>query len=109
MIEFNLKAEKVTYLSMSGKILSDEDISPMLVALDSIRNWNIVFDLTELTHTNSSGIAFMVKILTRARINGGDLVILNPNTGLSKLFEITKMHEVFSIYTSKENAINHFN
>ena len=109
MIEFTLKTEKVTYLSMSGKILSDEDIQPMLIALDSIRNWNIVFDLTELTHTNSSGIAFMVKILTRARINGGDLVILNPNTGLSKLFEITKMHEVFSIYNAKENAINHFN
>lgn len=109
MIEFTLKTEKVTYLTISGKILSDEDIQPMLLAFDSIRNWNIVFDLTELTHTNSSGIAFMVKILTRARINGGDLVMLNPNTGLSKLFEITKMHEVFSIYTSKENAINHFN
>ena len=76
--------------------------------LNSLKDWNIVFDLTQLTHTNSSGIAFMVKSMTRARINNGDVVLLNPNSGLSKLFEITKMHEVFTIYETLEDAKNHF-
>jgi anti-anti-sigma regulatory factor len=50
----------------------------------------------------------MVKSMTRARINNGDVVLLNPNSGLSKLFEITKMHEVFTIYETLEDAKNHF-
>jgi anti-anti-sigma regulatory factor len=50
----------------------------------------------------------MVKTLTKARINQGDVVLLNPNAGLNKLFEITKMQEVFSIVDSIAAAENYF-
>jgi anti-anti-sigma regulatory factor len=51
----------------------------------------------------------MVKTLTRSRINNGDVPMVKPNAQLAKLFEITKMHEVFSIYDSLEGAKKHFN
>ena len=109
MIEFNISSTEVTRFSISGKILSDADILPMRNEIENIVNWKIILDLSMLSHTKSSGIAFMVKILTKSRINGGDTVLLNPNDGLTKLFEITKIHEVFSIYDSLELAENHFN
>jgi anti-anti-sigma factor len=109
MIEFSISTSTVTSLFISGKILSDADILPMKEAIDQLDNWKIVIDLSQLTHTNSSGIAFMVKVLTKSRINGGDTVFLKPNAGLTKLFEITKIHEVFTIFDSFESAKNHFN
>ena len=109
MIEFSISSSEVTCLSISGKILSDADIQPMKEVIDQVENWKIVIDLSQLSHTNSSGIAFMVKVLTKSRINGGDTVFLNPNAGLTKLFEITKIHEVFTIFDSLESAKNHFN
>jgi anti-sigma B factor antagonist len=102
------KASPLSIFELKGRIISDNDLVEPNNLLNSLKDWNIVFDLTQLTHTNSSGIAFMVKSMTRARINNGDVVLLNPNSGLSKLFEITKMHEVFTIYKTLETAKNHF-
>jgi anti-sigma B factor antagonist len=101
--------EQLLIMEMSGKILSDGDLETAKASLDKITNWNIVMDLSNLTHSNSSGIAFMVKTLTRSRINNGDVAMVKPNAQLAKLFEITKMHEVFSIYDSLNEAKKHFN
>jgi anti-sigma B factor antagonist len=98
----------ISIFELKGRILSDSDLVEPNNLLTALKDWNIIFDLSQLTHTNSSGIAFMVKSMTRARINNGDVVLVNPNTGLSKLFEITKMHEVFTIYETLETAKNHF-
>ena len=94
--------------NFEGKILSEADLTLANEVLSSNKNWKIVFDLSQLTHTNSSGIAFMVKTLTKARINQGDVVLLSPNIGLNRLFEITKMQEVFSIVDSLSAAENYF-
>jgi len=102
------KESNISILELKGRILSESDLIEPNNLLNSIKDWNIIFDLSQLTHTNSSGIAFMVKSMTRARINNGDVVLVNPNNGLSKLFEITKMHEVFTICDSLEDAKNHF-
>ena len=98
----------ISIFELKGRILSDTDLVEPNNLLTSVKDWNIIFDLSQLTHTNSSGIAFMVKSMTRARINNGDVVLVNPNSGLSKLFEITKMHEVFTIYETLDDAKNHF-
>lgn len=111
-MSFNLNQhnlEQLLVLEMSGKILSDGDLEIAKTLLDKITNWNIIMDLSNLSHSNSSGIAFMVKTLTRSRINNGDVAMVKPNAQLAKLFEITKMHEVFSIYDSLEEAKKHFN
>jgi len=99
---------QVSIFKLKGRILSDADLVEPNNLLNALKDWNIVFDLAHLTHTNSSGIAFMVKSMTRARINNGDVVLINPNNGLSKLFEITKMHEVFTICETLDDAKNHF-
>jgi anti-anti-sigma regulatory factor len=51
----------------------------------------------------------MIRTMTKARINGGDVVLSNPNPGIQKLIDISKLYEVFSIYGTTEEAVNHFN
>ncbi len=96
-------------IALEGRILSDLDLDAIKEHTSQLAVWNIVFDLSGLTHTNSSGIAFIIKTMTRARINNGDVVLANPNEGIKKLIDISKLYEVFSIYSSQQEAINHFN
>jgi anti-sigma B factor antagonist len=109
-IQFSISQhDKVSVISMNGRILSELDLDSIKQALENTSAQNFVFDLSNLTHTNSSGIAFIIRIMTRARISGGDVVLSNPNLGIQKLIDISKLYEVFSIYATKEEAINHFN
>ena len=63
--------------------------------LNTLTNWNVVLDLSNLSYVNSSGIAFFIKVLTRARLNQGDVVVMNVNNQLTKIFELTKINQVF--------------
>jgi anti-anti-sigma factor len=82
-------------LSFEGKLMSDADLADANVLLNTLTNWNVVLDLANLSYVNSSGIAFFVKVLTRARLNQGDVVVLNVNDQLTKIFELTKINQVF--------------
>lgn len=110
MIQYFISnGENTTRLTLEGKLLSDSDLKAVSAEVEKFQNWNIILDLKDLTHVNSSGIAFMVRMLTRSRINGGDTVMASVNANLKKLFDITKMNEVFTIYQTIEEANNHFN
>lgn len=82
-------------LSFEGKLMSDADLADAQELINTITNWNVVLDLANLSYVNSSGIAFFVKVLTRARLNQGDVVVLNVNDQLTKIFELTKINQVF--------------
>jgi anti-anti-sigma factor len=82
-------------LSFDGKLMSDADLADAHLLLNTLTNWNVVLDLAKLSYVNSSGIAFFVKVLTRARLNQGDVVVLNVNEQLTKIFELTKINQVF--------------
>ncbi|MFM7662761.1 MAG: STAS domain-containing protein [Bacteroidota bacterium] len=109
-LQFSIMNEAaVSVVSIQGRILSDLDLEQLKEKIEQIKLSKFVFDLSELTNTNSSGIAFMIRTMTKARINGGDVVLANPNSGIQKLIDISKLYEVFSIYKTTEEAINHFN
>jgi anti-sigma B factor antagonist len=109
-IQFSISQhDKVSVITLEGRILSELDLDSIKQTLEHSSAHNFVFDLSNLTHTNSSGIAFIIRIMTRARINGGDVVLANPNPGIQKLIDISKLYEVFSIYPTQQEAINHFN
>jgi len=109
MIDYFILHGETTTISFSGRLLSDNDLQSVSAEVEKLNNWKIILDLKDLSYINSSGIAFMVRILTRSRVNGGDAVMCEVNSNLNKLFEITKMGDVFKIYDSKENAQAHFN
>lgn len=95
-------------LSFEGKLMSDADLADAQELLNTMSNWNVVLDLANLSYVNSSGIAFFVKVLTRARLNQGDVVVLNVNDQLTKIFELTKINQVFHMANTLKEVKAYF-
>ena len=103
--------EPVIVYSLDGKITTDEDFKALEAEVFQNLNQNyyrIVFDLTNLTHTNSTGIGFFMRTLTKARIMNGELVLSAIGGNVKKIFDIAKLNEVYTTYETTELAIKHF-
>ncbi len=108
MFSFQFNTEKdYTEIVMKGKLLSKFEGEPILQELkDSITGSpKIIINLTDLQHINSEGISLLLKIFTYARNLGGEVVLTNISTDLRNLFIITKLNSIFSIFETKEEAI----
>lgn len=104
--------DPVVVYSLTGKIISDPDFQELEKVVFQYLNQNyyrIVFDLDGLTHTNSSGIAFFMRTLTKSRILNGDLILANVKGNVEKIFTIAKLNEIYTIHPSVEEAVAHFN
>ena len=79
------------------------DIAPLLEA-----NAKVVLDLTRLRFVDSSGLGAFISCLRKLNAKGGDLKL----SGMSKLvrgvFELVRMHRVFDILATKEDAVQAF-
>lgn len=96
----------------SGRIITETDFEVLAQKLASIENEqqnNWIFDLSELTHINSSGINFIIRSLTKNRIKNGEVIVCGVTGNVKSLFEIAKLDGIFTIYASYQEALNHFN
>ncbi|MGY8926227.1 MAG: STAS domain-containing protein [Flavobacteriales bacterium] len=106
----NIDDPIITY-QLKGKITTDDDYLEIEKEVFNYLNQNyyrIVFDLSELTHTNSSGIGFFMRTLTKSRIMGGELVIIGINGNVEKIFSISKLDEIYIICENQMEANNYF-
>jgi len=112
-IEFEIEIQDfVIIYKIKGKITSDldfEDIEKEVFKNINKNYFRIIFNLDELTHTNSTGISFFMRTLTKSRIMGGELILCNVKGNVDKIFKIAKLDEIYTIYNSLEEAIKHFN
>ena len=112
-IEFEIEIQDfVIIYKIKGKITSDldfEDIEKEVFNNINKNYFRIIFNLDELTHTNSSGISFFMRTLTKSRIMGGELILCNVKGNVDKIFKIAKLDEIYTIYNNLEESIKHFN
>ena len=99
-------------LKLSGRILSDEGLAEILSQVETTitagsKNW--LCDLSELTYCNSTGLNLFVRILTKSRNAGGDCALASLQPGVQKLFELSKLNEIFTSYASVEEAVERYN
>ncbi len=112
-LEFLISTDNhLTIVQLKGKILFEAELETLnheFLELNATEGMNWILDLSELTHTNSTGIGFLVRTLTRSRVNNGELVLCGVKGNVEKLFEIAKINEIFNIYTNVSEAKQHFN
>ncbi len=69
---------------------------------------NYVINLDDMGFMNSTGLTFMISILTRARSAGGDVAIANLSDTIKKILLITRLNSAFSVHDSLEEALASF-
>lgn len=112
-LSYNISIQDpVIIYELSGKITTEDDFVELERIVFDYLNQNyyrIVFDVSELTHTNSSGIGFFMRTLTKSRIMGGELILTGITGNVEKIFSISKLNEIYTICESQMEAINSLN
>lgn len=106
-----ISQDETIIFKMFGKIITDNEVQQLEEELFPLLSQNlkrILFNLSGLTHINSTGISFFMKTLTKARILGGELILVGLSGNVEKVFEIAKLNEVFTIYVNSEEGLAHF-
>lgn len=63
-----------------------------------------IVDLEGMPYTNSVGLNFIISLLARCQEQGGDIVVANASTKIMQLLEVTKLHDIFHLSNSVEDA-----
>jgi anti-sigma B factor antagonist len=93
----------VEELDASNAAELKRDIGPVLEA-----NKKVVLDLSRLRFVDSSGLGAMLSCLRQLTGRGGDLRLSGMSKPVRALFELVRMHRIFDIYGTKEEAIRAF-
>ena len=79
------------------------DMAPVLQA-----NTKLVLDLSRLRFVDSSGLGAMLSCLRQLSAKSGDLKLCGMSKQVRGLFELVRMHRIFDIYGTKEEAVHAF-
>ncbi|HLH41701.1 MAG TPA: STAS domain-containing protein [Bryobacteraceae bacterium] len=93
----------VAELDASNSVEFKRDIAPVLQAQS-----RVVLDLSQLRFVDSSGLGAMLSCLRQLSGKGGDLKLCSMSRQVRALFELVRMHRIFDIYGTKEEAVQAF-
>ena len=66
----------------------------------------VVVDLLKVNYIDSSGLATLVEILKRTKMQGGTLGLSGLSDKVKSLFEITKLDKLFLVAATQDDAVN---
>jgi anti-sigma B factor antagonist len=79
------------------------DMAPVLEA-----NTKLVFDLHRLRFTDSSGLGAFISCLRHVNARSGDVKLCSMSPQVRAVFELTRLHRIFDIYSTPEEAVRAF-
>ncbi|MEO8132153.1 MAG: STAS domain-containing protein [Bryobacteraceae bacterium] len=74
-------------------------------ATEMIGEKKVVIDLSQLRFVDSSGLGVLLSCFRQVKSSGGALGLCGMSKPVRSLFELVRMHRVFDIYETKEQAI----
>ena len=97
---------KFAVLSVRGEVdvYTAPKFRERLIELVGQGKHHIVVDLEGVDFLDSTGLGVLVGGLKRLRSHNGDLVLVCTQSRILKVFEITGLTKVFSIYDSVDDA-----
>lgn len=104
---FSYSIEK-NVISLVGDLIDKHHASQMVSEIEAMiesGNNKIIFDLGQLKHMNSDGLTVLINTLTKARKNGGEVIIANVSKKINELLLITKLNTVFTVAGTVEESL----
>jgi anti-sigma B factor antagonist len=102
---------KVSVLDLAGKItigegdvILREEVNKLLEA----DRKSILLNLDKVSYMDSAGIGELVACFKRASEAGAKLKLLNPSGRVSDLLSLTKLQQVFEIFSEEKEALVSF-
>lgn len=103
----------VCMLIFSGKLMnnsSKQDAIDFIQSAIQKGNKKFIIDLSRIDILNSAGLNTLIRVFTITRNKGGEIIFVNNNSEVvNQLLTISKLNNIFEIYTSIEEAINKLN
>lgn len=70
--------------------------------------YRVVFDMSNVRFVDSSGVGAILSCLRTLNAVGGDLKICSLTKPVLSLFELVRMHKIFDIFNTREQAVESF-
>jgi anti-sigma B factor antagonist len=103
--------EPVAVIALYGELIDRtqaQELTDLVNRLSEEGQNKFVLELSELKYMNSSGLNVLINALTKARKNGGDLVIAGISKKVKELLLVTKLNSVFTVTDTIEEAVARF-
>ena len=109
-IERSIVAETIPVLRLSGELDlgSVPEVRRAIRALIDEGLVNFIINLTLLDFIDSSGLGVLVGGLARVREKQGEIKIVCANRRILRVFEMTRLTQLFEIYPDEETPARDF-
>lgn len=100
-------SDNILFITMEGDLLGMSDEQKILEFIKDFTDKDInrcAVDISSIGYMNSTGLSLLIRLLTRFRNNGGELVLVSPSEQVRKLLVITKLNAIFTVVNSAEEA-----
>jgi anti-sigma B factor antagonist len=110
-MNFDIKTEHVgndSYvISLAGEVdlYTAPEFKQQLLDVISQGGKEVVVDLSDTTFIDSTTLGVLVGGVKRLRTNDGQLSLVCSDRNITKIFEITGLDRVFTIYPTRDEAV----
>ena len=110
-MNFDVKTERVedgTYvISLAGEVdlYTAPEFKQQLLDVIGKGGKDVVVDFSDTTFIDSTTLGVLVGGVKRLRTNEGQLSLVCSDRNITKIFEITGLDRVFTIYTTSDEAL----
>ena len=111
-MNFDIKTERVggdTYvIALAGEVdlYTAPEFKQQLLDVIGQGGKEVVVDFTDTTFIDSTTLGVLVGGVKRLRTNDGQLSLVCSDRNITKIFEITGLDRVFTIYPSRDEAVS---
>lgn len=107
-MSFNMRRfGEVTVVEVAGQLIvgNRQELKRMILAEIDAGTRRFVVDFAHTGYIDSSGLGILVSLSKKIRETDGRLRLSSLNDDLRTLFELTKLHTLFEICDSLEEAL----
>jgi len=110
-MNFDIKTERFSetayVISLAGEVdlYTAPEFKQQLLEVINQGARQVVVDFTNTTFIDSTTLGVLVGGIKRLRTNDGELSLVCSDRNITKIFEITGLDRVFSIYETRDEAV----
>jgi anti-sigma B factor antagonist len=111
-LNFDIKTESLgddSYvISLAGEVdlYTAPEFKQQLLEVIGQGGKNVIVDFTDTTFIDSTTLGVLVGGVKRLRTSDGQLSLVCSDRNITKIFEITGLDRVFTIYPSRDEAVS---